>query len=108
VKPSPAQQAFGSGTYVSAKVIPVCSFDKQVALLGLMPNEYETSAELKAWCKQNKETFYVPTVLMTAWGFTTQWDVAEKPSKLEPDTIAFADMSTADVKAASYDPFVTQ
>jgi hypothetical protein len=46
------------------------SFDHLVATLGLDPDEYENSTELKEWVRRNKEQKYVPTELLKCWGFT--------------------------------------
>jgi len=46
------------------------SFDHLVATLGLDPDEYENSTELKERVRRNKEQKYVPTELLKCWGFT--------------------------------------
>lgn len=43
------------------------SFDKVVAALGLTPEQYEHSSELKRWVLQNKDEKYVPLSLLKAW-----------------------------------------
>ena len=63
-----------------------CEFDKTVARLGLLPVEYESSAELKKWTFEHRNQFYVPTRLLSAWKMSTLWDEAEKPTKLVQDT----------------------
>jgi hypothetical protein len=43
------------------------SFEEVVKTLGLSPNEYEHSAQLKAWVQKNKDQKYVPQDLLQAW-----------------------------------------
>ncbi|MBA3914189.1 MAG: hypothetical protein H0X25_10160 [Acidobacteriales bacterium] len=43
------------------------SFDKVVARLGLTPDQYEHSSELKQWVLQNMDEKYVPLSLLKAW-----------------------------------------
>ncbi len=49
-----------------------CSFDHLVRLLGLTPEQYQGSAELKDWVRRNKEYKYVPSELLAAWGFKVE------------------------------------
>ena len=44
-----------------------CSFEEVVKTLGLSPNEYEQSAQLKAWVQKHKDQKYVPPGLLQAW-----------------------------------------
>jgi hypothetical protein len=48
------------------------SFEKMAKKLGLTPQEYETSVELKEWARQNMEEKYVPMKLLKAWGFVDE------------------------------------
>ena len=43
------------------------SFEEVVKTLGLSPNEYEHSSQLKAWVQKNKDQKYVPPDLLQAW-----------------------------------------
>jgi hypothetical protein len=43
------------------------SFEEVVKTLGLSPNEYEQSAQLKDWVQKNKDQKYVPPDLLQAW-----------------------------------------
>jgi hypothetical protein len=52
------------------KPIPLCKFEQEVKRLGLQPEQYEDSAELKAWVKA-----HVPVELLAAYGFATSWDL---------------------------------
>lgn len=45
------------------------SFEQMVKQLGLSPEEYKNSARLKDWVQRNMAEKYVPTDLLTAWGF---------------------------------------
>ena len=44
------------------------SFESVVAELGLSPDQYQQSLPLKKWVLQNKDTKYVPSDLLKAWG----------------------------------------
>ena len=52
--------------YMSVAIGP-SSFEEVVKTLGLSPNEYERSAQLKAWVQKNKNQKYVPLGLLQAW-----------------------------------------
>jgi len=43
------------------------SFEEIVKRLSLSPDEYEHSAQLKAWVQKNKDQKYVPPNLLQAW-----------------------------------------
>ncbi len=45
------------------------SFDHLVAILGIKPDRYKDSLPLKEWVRRNKDEKYVPTELLTHWGF---------------------------------------
>jgi hypothetical protein len=45
------------------------TFEQLAKSLGLSPDRYETSAELKEWVRRNKDQKYVPPLLLEAWGF---------------------------------------
>ena len=45
----------------------ICEFERVVGRLGLKPNEYVDSAELRAWAEVNKDARYVPERLLKAW-----------------------------------------
>jgi hypothetical protein len=47
----------------------VSSFERAVALLKLLPEQYASSPELKECVLQNKDHKYVPPELLTAFGF---------------------------------------
>jgi len=45
------------------------SFEQIVEELGLSPEEFQTSRELKNWARRNMDNKYVPWELLKAWGF---------------------------------------
>jgi hypothetical protein len=57
---------FGVGRTFNVDAGPSC-FEDVVKALGLSPNEYEQSAQLKAWVQKNKDHKYVPPDLLQAW-----------------------------------------
>jgi hypothetical protein len=46
----------------------VSSFESLVKSLGLTPDQYVGSKELKEWARRNKDQKYVPLDLLEAWG----------------------------------------
>jgi hypothetical protein len=42
-------------------------FERQVRTLRLMPETYVFSAELRRWCWQNRNRFYIPEWLLEKW-----------------------------------------
>ena len=51
---------------VSVPVLPT-AFEKQVKKLGLRPEEYQGSPELREWCVRNASSHYVPESLLKVW-----------------------------------------
>ena len=45
------------------------SFEKVVEMLGLTPEQYLRSEQLREWVRLNKDEKYVPSSLLKAWGF---------------------------------------
>ena len=45
-----------------------CEFERQVARLGLRPEQYKESVKLRDWCVRNRRSHYIPEDLLTAWG----------------------------------------
>jgi hypothetical protein len=45
------------------------SFEKMVESLKLLPEQYQSSSELREWVLQNKDQKYVPPELLKAFGF---------------------------------------
>ncbi len=51
------------------------AFEKEVRRLGLKPEAYLKSAELRAWCDKNRDRLYIPELLLKAWGLTVDtWE----------------------------------
>jgi hypothetical protein len=48
------------------------SFEKMAKKLGLTPQEYESSVELKEWARQNMGEKYVPLYLLKMWGLVDE------------------------------------
>lgn len=46
----------------------VTAFEQQAKNLGLLPGEYESSPQLKSWCRRNANIYYVPEYLLKLWG----------------------------------------
>ena len=53
-----------------ARPIPACAteFEMQVRKLGLTKPTYADSAQLRGWCENNRNRFYVPEWLLDALG----------------------------------------
>jgi len=49
-------------------------FEMQVRQLQLTPETYTSSAELRNWCKQNRNRCYIPEWLLDAWGIAVDAD----------------------------------
>ena len=45
-------------------------FELQVRQLHLTARMYSSSAELHAWCEQNRNRLYIPEWLLEEWGIT--------------------------------------
>jgi hypothetical protein len=43
-------------------------FEQQVEKLGLSPDEYQSSTQLRNWCLRNASSLYVPEYLLKLWG----------------------------------------
>jgi hypothetical protein len=57
--------------YPSQRPAPTL-FEETVARLGLSPEQYCSSTELREWVVQNKDVRYVPTLLLTHWGYDVE------------------------------------
>jgi hypothetical protein len=60
--------------YVRVLFLPT-EFEQQVEKLGLHPGEYQTSPQLRNWCRRNANIHYVPEYLLKLWGIqvTENW-----------------------------------
>jgi hypothetical protein len=95
-KPNEQQKAFASGTVgIQKQATPTCRFEQIANRLGLTPDQYATSAELRAWVEQNLNTFYVPTALLSEWHLSTIYDEGTKPTKLIPEVDAIPEEEIA-------------
>ncbi len=63
-RPEPPQIHFG-----------LSDFESLVKSLGLSPEQYVSSAPLRAWVEKNKDQKYVPPELLEAWGFEAKSEV---------------------------------
>jgi hypothetical protein len=62
----------------------VSTFEHVARRLGLSPETYASSQELKEWVRRNKDEKYVPLQLLELWGFDVIVDTLElvkKPPK---------------------------
>jgi hypothetical protein len=46
----------------------VCAFELKANELGLTPDQYIQSRELRAWAVVHKNTRYIPEALLKVWG----------------------------------------
>jgi hypothetical protein len=54
-------------------VTPAMSEFQHVARgFNLQPNEYVDSTELRAWASRNKDSKFIPEVLLKAWGLEAE------------------------------------
>jgi hypothetical protein len=57
-------------------VLPT-EFELQVRHLHLTPEAYVFSAELRRWCWQNRNRFYIPEWLLGKWHITVDPNVSD-------------------------------
>ncbi len=62
-RPMPAAPAFAT------------EFEMQARRLHLAPGDYVSSDELRRWCVENKNRFYVPEWLLDAWNISVDADL---------------------------------
>jgi len=69
----PANSAWASGFAVTRIPSPgATAFEECVQRLRLHEHEYAHSAELRAWCQQNKDRCCVPEWLLKTWGMSVE------------------------------------
>jgi hypothetical protein len=51
------------------------AFEIEVRQLHLMPEAYTFSAELRNWCAENRNRFYIPEWLLKAWNMSVNSDL---------------------------------
>ena len=68
-------------------VLPT-EFEMQVRQLGLTPQTYVQSAELRRWCERNCHRCYVPECLLGAWNIAVDADLGNwtpiRPRRTRP------------------------
>jgi hypothetical protein len=65
----------GSGLPLVPQAARPTEFEMQARELGLTPEMYATSRELKAWCKRNKNHHYIPEWLLKTWNINVNSDI---------------------------------
>jgi hypothetical protein len=63
------------GQPVSATSSLPTQFEIQIRQLGLTPETYVHSAELRRWCEQNRNRCYIPEWLLDAWDMSVEPDL---------------------------------
>jgi hypothetical protein len=51
--------------------VPIIEFERVVREFKLRPDQYVASAQLREWARSNKNSKYIPELLLEAWGFET-------------------------------------
>ena len=66
-----------SSGYYSPKVRSAIAtdFETQAAQLGLTPENYASSVQLRRWCEQNRNRCYIPEWLLEAWKISVNQDL---------------------------------
>jgi hypothetical protein len=72
-----SKRRFTNRSWGSSGTVPMpskraASFDEIVEKMGLTPEQFKGSAELKEWVRLNWEQKYVPVDLLMAWGFEVE------------------------------------
>jgi hypothetical protein len=52
------------------------AFEMQVRRLRLRPDQYVASTQLRKWCEENKNQYYVPEWLLKVWNITVNSDLS--------------------------------
>ncbi len=76
--PEPATRKRGNPDWGRpAKPVPAFAteFEMQARRLHLAPEDYASSEELRIWCLQNKNHFYIPEWLLEAWDISVDTDL---------------------------------
>ena len=66
---------WGKPDLQSAPRVEPSSFEELVRKLGLLPEQYVDSVQLKDWVRKNKDQKYVPSDLLKAWDFEAAGDL---------------------------------
>ncbi len=65
--PRRANSEWGSGLPIKLPPPMPSEFEMQAKRLGLTPDKYAGSDQLREWCKQNRNRCYVPEWLLKEW-----------------------------------------
>ena len=82
--------------------VEVTAFEKKTAELGLKPDQYAASKELKQWCvsgidgSPRYDVLYVPEALLKMWSIRTAWDGDEIAEDGLAEVMPFSDMVSTD------------
>jgi hypothetical protein len=72
---SAAIQIWGKPVSESFSSTRPTSFEDAAASLGLSPRDYQKSKALQEWVARNKNSKYVPSDLLKAWGLEVKVDM---------------------------------
>jgi len=67
---------WGSGRSLQVAPAAPAEFELQARELGLTPERYASSVELRRWCERNKNHHYIPEWLLKAWNITVNPDIS--------------------------------
>jgi hypothetical protein len=67
---------WGSGDRLKFSPAAPTEFELQARELGLTPERYASSVELRRWCERNKNHHYIPEWLLKAWNITVNPDIS--------------------------------
>jgi hypothetical protein len=65
------------GRFIPPAPVLATEFELQVRHLRLTADTYVFSPELRRWCQQNKNRFYIPEWLLGEWGITVDPNVSD-------------------------------
>lgn len=60
---------WGKADQQTPVVVVPSSFEQIVGEFGLTPEQYRSSTRLREWARLNKNSKYVPEMLLEEWGF---------------------------------------
>jgi hypothetical protein len=61
-------RSWGTLGVVPTRILAASSFETLVTTMGLAPEDYKTSPELREWARINRDRKYVPSDLLREWG----------------------------------------
>ena len=65
------------GRFIPAAPVLATEFELQVRHLRLTADTYVYSAELRRWCQENRNRFYIPEWLLGEWHITVDPNVSD-------------------------------